>query len=293
MSINVDAYNVNQQSYTQAASKNNTLYKLLGIEARNIKPSKSENVSNVDSYIPSTQCQLWVSKIEVRGTCITQSVLDRINFGKKNFGGNETEFIVDGVVYSYDQIPSMTLDVCNEIKAENNAIVFEAGKYYKFNDEQGNSHILACTEYDISQPYSESMRDAHDKESVRRGDFWSMMASNGLYIGLYFSYDEQRQILNEAGITDGFFSVQVGDDKQEYYNTGGGTRGLFVLKSDYDDSYNMYTKNPHGILNEFDVGAVFIIDGEEYVLGEDKTLDIPYGIDIFDVKFPKRYYSEQ
>lgn len=41
------------------------------------------------------------------------------------------------------------------------------------------------------------------------------------------------------GITEGFFSVQVGDDRQEYYYSNGNA-GTAVLKERYDNTYQMF-----------------------------------------------------
>ena len=40
------------------------------------------------------------------------------------------------------------------------------------------------------------------------------------------------------------------------------------------------------VLNDFKAGSIFKISGKEYILGKDKKLDIPYGVDIFDMTYP-------
>ena len=42
------------------------------------------------------------------------------------------------------------------------------------------------------------------------------------------------------------------------------------------------------IFRDYEPGSVFRVGGEEYVLSEDRKLDIPYGADIYDVKWPPR-----
>ncbi len=40
------------------------------------------------------------------------------------------------------------------------------------------------------------------------------------------------------------------------------------------------------VLDKYAVGSVFVIGGKEYILDENKKLDIPYGADIYDIKYP-------
>lgn len=44
-----------------------------------------------------------------------------------------------------------------------------------------------------------------------------MLSKDGTYLGLYYSAAEQKQFLNDAGIKDGFFSVESGARKQDYF----------------------------------------------------------------------------
>ena len=93
--------------------------------------------------------------------------------------------------------------------------------------------------------------------------------------------------MNEAGITEGFFSVQVGDRKQEYFYSNGHA-GAAVLKERYDDTYQMYMTQTEILFRDYEPGSVFRVGGKEYVLSEDKKLDLPYGADIYDVEWPPR-----
>ena len=42
------------------------------------------------------------------------------------------------------------------------------------------------------------------------------------------------------------------------------------------------------MVKDYGAGAVFKVNGKEYELKEDGTLDIPYGADIYVVEYPPR-----
>lgn len=218
---------------------------------------------------------------------VTDEILDKINF--KRFDGTETttSFIFDGVEYLHKDIPAISLDKCLKPKAENNAIVFQSGNYYQFADEMGKTHILTCSNGRMTQPLSDTRRGVRDDTSFEIGHFWNIMSGNGTYIGLYYSDEMQRRLLNDVGITEGFFSVQVGDRKQEYFYSNGNA-GAAVPMERYNSTYYTFMERNDFVFKDFKPGDVFLVGGKEYVLSEDKKLDIPYGADIFDVKEPPR-----
>ncbi len=217
---------------------------------------------------------------------VSDAVLDMINF-EYMACETDTGFIFGGVEYYNEDIPSISLDKCLKAEAENNAIVFHTGKYYQFTDEAGKTHILTCSYGRMMQPNSDTSRGVVDDKSFEIGRFWNMLSTNGTFLGLYYSQETERKLLNDAGIKDGFFSVQVGDNKQDYFYSNGNA-GTAVLKSRYDNTYQMYMTQNEIIFRDYEPGSVFRVGGEEYVLSEDRKLDIPYGADIYDVKWPPR-----
>ena len=68
--------------------------------------------------------------------------------------GEETtdSFIFGDVEYLKESIPDISLDRCEKAKAENNAIVFQSGKYYQFTDKAGKTHIVTCSYGRMTQP---------------------------------------------------------------------------------------------------------------------------------------------
>lgn len=287
--MNISSINkVNTNDYQQLHNKSNEA--VMRILVRGNKPK-------LDCYIKEKNLQINCYNAQglsveasdekmVKGSHISSSILDLINFESNGFREHYDICSIGGVKFTKEQIPKLEEERCYDIKAKNNEIVFETGNYYKFKDKKGKTHFLACAYDNLSNPYSEILRGNVDEESNNMDLFWSLLAHDGTYIGLYFE-DTEKQILNDAGINEGFFSVQVGKYKQEYYYSNG-IAGSAVSKSRYDSKYNMLMNEPD-IYDKFEPGSIFKIGGEEYILSADKKLDIPYGADIFDFIYPKLY----
>lgn len=240
-----------------------------------------------DSYVSSNQINSEIEGRCIKGTSISQSILDLINFERNIYDETGDEFSVAGMRFSLDQIPPVDENRCIEIAAKNNSLVFETGKYYKFKGQDGKTKIITSGQNNyMSNPFSDFKRDVIDAEGYEVSHFWNIMAEDPTYVDLHIPESRQRQILNDAGIKEGFFSVQVGADKREYFYSEGTCQGAIIKQSMYDQSYDMFM-NREGIFDEFDVGSVFKIGGKDYVLSSDRKLDIPYGADIFDIVYPK------
>ncbi|MDE5780549.1 MAG: hypothetical protein K2I03_03610 [Lachnospiraceae bacterium] len=262
------------------------------IAMQNKKNVKAKFVeSGRDSYISSENSiyEIYGNKVD-HNKKFSQTILDAINFLYKGIEEDETSFSIGNVNYLKKDIPSIDIGQCLEIKAVNNKVTFTNGKYYRFKDSSGIYRAITCRCNGLEQPYSELAAKKANDVSYRFSKFWDLLAWNGTYIGLYYSPDEEKKMLNDAGINEGFFSVEVGSNKQDYFYSNG-VAGFAVPKSRYNATYNMFM-NREGLLDEWDAGAVFIIGGKEYILSEDKKLDIPYGADIYDIKYPPRSSKE-
>ena len=110
---------------------------------------------------------------------------------------------------------------CNEIKAVNNKVVLDNKHYYGYQDKRGNKHVFACLNNRLEQPYSDLISGRQNNDSFQICKFWNLLSKDGTYLSLYYSQEQQRQMLNDAGITEGFFSVQIGDRKQDYFYSNG------------------------------------------------------------------------
>lgn len=282
MRINNLNHNIDLLNLLRPEKNSNDLFGLLKMQHTIPRYPKS----GMDSYIPSKN-SMYVSygnygNKPKRIANWSDAVLDDINF-KHDGMTDETSITVNGISLLKKEMPFVDCDRCLEIKAENNEIVFENGKYYKYKNRNGNDRVLACVNDQVEQPYSEQLADKQYRQSAEMGSFWGILGCEGFYGRAYYSHDEQRKILNDAGITEGFFSVQVGSKKQELFYSNG-VAGVVLPKWRYDATYNMFMNQ--NVLKDYETGSVFTIGGKEYVLSADKKLDIPYGADIYDIKYP-------
>ena len=219
---------------------------------------------------------------------VKDSVLDEINFNYEKIfkvhGEKRYTIEVNGEEYLKSNLPKISVGRCNKIKAINNSVIINNDAYYEYTDNNGKQHIFSCKDNHLGQPYSDQIAGRVDKETFEISKFWNLMSKDGTYVGLYRSKEQIKSYLNEAGIYKGFFSVQVGDNKQEYFFSE--NKVEITKKRQYDIDYEMYTKIGFPFFNRFDVGDIIVVEGKEYPLKEDRTLDIPYGEDIYDIQFP-------
>lgn len=125
--------------------------------------------------------------------------------------------------------------------------------------------------------------NSYDKEVADYVDFWNSLAKenpSGIY--MKFSNEEIRSRLAEAGLENGFFTASIGGRTVTHYLSQGENASAVHSKEQYNDRYNMITNGQ--FFKQFEAGHKVMIGGKEYVLGEDKKLDIEYGADIFDLK---------
>ena len=232
------------------------------------------------------------SVVQKVSNIVPDRILDMINFNysecfKNNNSQDEDGFFIDGVKYPYSAFQSVSLDRCLDIEADDNTIVFENGNYYKFADEEGNIHIMACDTNNMEQPASDIFRNARDFVSQRMTLFWNLLAFDTTYINEYFSQEEQIRFLSDAGVKEGFFTVKVGDKVREYYFSKSLSNLNIIARDLYD--YRYYGMVEEGSwFHNYKAGAVFKVGGKEYTLNEDSTLDIPYGENIYDFEYPPK-----
>lgn len=249
-----------------------------------------------DSYVHGdiTSCVYSANSGLKRGRA-TSSVLDIINFNyldiMKQKCDKQFSFIIGGKEYLKSELPAVSADRCEEIKAVNNTVDFSNGRYYKYTEKDGRVHTFTCTNDHVDQPYSDLVSGRQSDDSYQVAKFWNMLSRDGTYLSLYYSKEKQEQFLNDAGITKGFFTVKTGDHKQEYYYSHGNA-GVAVRKFEYDATYDMFAKRGTALFNKYEVGSIFKVGGKEYALNEQRKLDIPYGEDIFDIEFPKQMQEE-
>lgn len=276
--------NINANPMATLSRKQRMIDVLLG-KRNTVNKGQRDSFIRRDNFV--AKIGLYTAAVTKTAGKVSDEILDKINFAYLDGTELPDGFIFDGVKYSKEDFPGISLDKCEKAVAENNALVFQPGKYYQFTDEAGKTHILTCTYGRLYQPLSDTKRGIIDDKSYEIGHFWNVLSKNGTFIGLNYSNETERRLLNDAGITEGFFSVQVGDNRQEYFYSNGNA-GTAVPKERYDNTYHFFMEYTETAFRDYEPGDVFLVGGREYVLSEDKKLDLPYGADIYDMKWPPR-----
>ncbi len=75
--------------------------------------------------------------------------------------------------------------------------------------------------------------------------------------------------------------MTVGGHTATHYLSHGKNTAAVHSKEQYDERYNRMTSGK--FFEQFQAGHKVMVGGKEYVLGEDKKLDIEYGADIYDL----------
>lgn len=276
--------NINANPMATLSRKQRMIDVLLG-KRNTVNKGQRDSFIRRDNFV--AKIGLYTAAATKTAGKVSDEILDKINFAYLDGTELPDGFIFDGVKYLKEDFPGISLDKCEKAVAENNALVFQPGKYYQFTDEAGKTHILTCTYGRLYQPLSDTKRGIIDDKSYEIGHFWNVLSKNGTFIGLNYSNETERRLLNDAGITEGFFSVQVGDNRQEYFYSNGNA-GTAVPKERYDNTYHFFMEYTETAFRDYEPGDVFLVGGREYVLSEDKKLDLPYGADIYDMKWPPR-----
>lgn len=202
--------------------------------------------------------------------------------------GNVYEY--DGICFTKEQIPKVDTTKLSEVKAKNNVMDFGQNSYFKYVDSSGNEHVLFTRNRCIATLCSERIRGAeHDAVAQDYVKFWNYMTSaDPVYYGLHWSQDEVREYMSEAGIETGFFTVKIGEKEATQYYSASETGGVIHSKARYDSKYEHLTSTGYELMG-YEPGSVFKLNGKEYVLSENHTLDIPYGEDLWCLENPSNY----
>ncbi len=195
-----------------------------------------------------------------------------------------------GIKFTTSQIPPVNKAALEEVKADGNVIDFGRRRYFKYVSPDGEEHYLYTRQKRIGDIESERLRGApRDPVLEQYSGFWCyLMSPDPVYIGLSYTSAQIREYLDEAGMKVGFFTIKMGDEEVTHYYSASKTTGPIQSKDRYDWHYQCLTQEG-GILHDYEPGSIFTVGGKKYVLSESHTLDIPYGADIYDMKYPKIY----
>lgn len=194
------------------------------------------------------------------------------------------------ICFTKEQIPKVDTVKLSEVKATNNVMDFGQNSYFKYVDAERKEHTLFTGDNFIDTVYSERMREAeYDSVAQDYANFWDYMTSDDpVYYGLHWTQAEVDKYMSEAGIEHGFFTVKAGEKEATQYYTAHKTSAAMQSKERYDSRYKDVTSEGYLLMN-YEPGSVFKLNEKEYVLSENHTLDIPYGEDLWSLKYPENY----
>lgn len=226
---------------------------------------------------------------------IAVPVWKALDFGIAPYRATEDSIIYGGAKVSYKELPIFDLSDCEDIRAVDNYVYFENGRYYKSTNDSGESYVLSCRG-NLSQPLSQFLKEGWSEDASEAGMFWSLL-SQGKLVSYYYSDEEIVSYLEKAGVKPGWFTVNVAGKSVEYYyspdRTDCKSSIMLLSKGEYDNKYALLTNEggKYRSFKEVPIGSVFKIDGKEYVMDENYSIDIPYGIDLTKIEYPKNTFA--
>lgn len=171
----------------------------------------------------------------------------------------------------------------------NNAVSFDKYSYYKFTGKDGKEHTIMSLGNSLGTGITGDY--SYDKEAADYINFWNSLARqtpSGIY--LKFSNEEIRSRLAEAGIQNGFFTVTIGGRSVTHFLSQGKNASAVHSKEQYDDRYNSIISGR--AFHNYEPGQKVMIGGKEYILDENKKIDIEYGEDLYDIQIVNSNYNE-
>lgn len=163
------------------------------------------------------------------------------------------EFYVKGQKYSAADIQRVDADMIQDIKAKDNVITIENGKYYGVESSDGNKwamHINADGDFRYLQ--SEDVYAISRKIStVENGRYFRAIRDlTATSCTVLFNHDfktpeEVNRVMQKFEIKHGFFTVNLGDSSKTWYYS---KKGKICAKADYDGYYRAYLSNGYSKL---------------------------------------------
>ena len=254
---------------------------------------RSNHIQTKDTFTFQRQ------KASISAPKLSVSMLDKFNSSDSYTRIGDVITLNDGMTFHVNQIPKLNVEALDILTAKDNFIDFGSASYFRYTNSSGKSMAMfSIPDGAICRPWSEkfySDGNDYDKEAVRYLHFWNNLASGGAMmsspkhfgqVGYYNS--EICDYLDDAGISKGFFSVKVGSRTSEFFYSASEHDPVYT-KQQYDDQYRAMT-SPDFSYNKsmfryLEPGTEITIAGEKFALKEDLTLDIPYGIDIYDIHY--------
>ena len=170
-----------------------------------------------------------------------------------------------------------------QMSVKDNEVRFDSYSYYQFKGKDGRNHRVLSMGSSLSAgTFANFGKERIDKEAVEYADFWNSLAKgNDFGLEQKYSQKEIRSKLEEAGIQTGFFTVTVGNNSQSYYLSQNKDVITLFTKEDYDKRYDALVSGKTFQLDKFQPGQTVTVGGKEYVLNENKGIDIEYGAEVY------------
>ena len=170
-----------------------------------------------------------------------------------------------------------------QMSVKDNEVSFDSYSYYQFKGKDGRNHrVLSMGSSLRADTFADFDNYTYDKEAVEYAEFWEDVAHGNVWsIEQRYSQKEIRQKLTDAGIQNGFFTVTVGNRSQSYYLSSNEDAMTLFDKETYDKRYNALVSGKTFQLDKFQPGQTVTVGGKEYVLNENKGIDIEYGAEVY------------
>ena len=257
-----------------------------------------------DTFTMSVMPQFFVSELysapKKYSYYLPKSIVDWMNIQDEiGFTERNGVYTIQGtnISFTVNQIPPIDENLLDEVKAENQVIDFCKNKYFKYVSPDGKTHKMMSSSASIGIIPTEFMRGVPpDEELNKYSYFWNHLLSsdpiNFTYRGERIPNEQLRQWLDESGIQHGFFTVKIGERESVCFYSATKQTSVVMSKERYDEHYQMLVQGI-GFMDEYEAGTVFHIAGKDYVMSESHTLDIPYGEDIYDMRWPAKDFSSK
>ena len=166
-----------------------------------------------------------------------------------------------------------------QMSVKDNEVRFDNDSYYQFTGKDGKLHtVLSAGSVLSADEFTGKGRI--DEEAAEYANFWMRLAHSA---GTHAKYSQAdiRSKLEEAGIQNGFFTVTVGKSSATYFLSQKEDAVALRSKEAYDKQYNALVSGEAFKYHNLQPGQTVTVGGKDYVLNENKGIDIEYGAEIY------------
>ena len=162
---------------------------------------------------------------------------------------------------------------------KDNEVRFDDNSCYQFTGKDGKLHTVLSASGLLSADVF-GRKGPIDEEAAEYANFWERLAHT---VGPHAKYSqaEIRAKLAEAGIQNGFFTVSVGNFSHTYFLSQEEDAVAVRSKEAYDKRYNALVSGEAFESGSYQPGQTVSVGGKEYVLNENKGIDIEYGAEVY------------